>query len=115
MKFQIGKNGITFSLENKAERVLAQDMLDNAAHKDHGFLSELLDKSGWSPNGQLFVVQPEWIGALTDAPIITDGWTMDDDGVSTVDGNVWWFPRYEHESFAEVLIKTGQVFFPVAA
>lgn len=64
--------------------------------------------NGWDP------VAPEWIGALTSAPIISDGATCDDDGTWTVEGRVWWFPNYTVESPYETLCRKGRVEFTFA-
>lgn len=93
-----------------------QDILDSTTHKDHGFLADMLEYTGWQPNGQLFKVQPEWIGALTDAPILTDNLLFPDKGDPTItpESKVWWFPNYMIESFAETLILDGRVVFTKA-
>lgn len=116
MEFKILPNGnleITCDAGNKED---LQGFLDNAAHKDHGFLAEILDYTGWGPNGQLSQVQPEWVGALTDSPILTDDLIFPDDGEPTITAEckVWWFPNYQIESFAETLIKDGRVVFTAA-
>lgn len=51
---------------------------------------------------------------MTDAPIITDNLTIEDDGTPVVNGNVWWFPGYEVKSFAEELIEKGSITFTAA-
>lgn len=59
-------------------------------------------------------VAPEWIGALTSAPILTDGYTLTDDGEHVVDGKVWWFPDYMVRDELRELIDTGEVTFAFA-
>lgn len=101
-----------------------QDMLDNATHMDHDFLDNLLEDAGWSTNGQLYAVAPDWIGALTDAPMISDyclnpdffhdSETPESDLECQKNANVWWYPDYQVLSFAEELIKHGSVAFSKA-
>lgn len=95
-----------------ADKEDLQDTLDRCTHRDHGFLADLLEDTGWSGNGRLYQVQPEWIAALTDAPILTD-WLVhtDEDDMPEVDGTVWWYPDYAVKSFAEELISTGRTVF----
>lgn len=54
--------------------------------------AELLESH--SCNGSYALVAPEDIGALTDSPIIAESVTYEDDGMATVEGQVWWFPDY---------------------
>lgn len=61
-------------------------------------------------------IYPEMIGALTDAPILTDvcpdyvNSTLTDD-----DANIWWYPNYAVTSPMEELKNTGQVIFKNAS
>ena len=64
--------------------------------------------NGWD------AVAPEWIGALTDAPIVTDGCTWHDDGSHEVYGRVWWFPDYIVQDPIEALVDRGRVVFTAA-
>jgi hypothetical protein len=114
MKFNIDANGNLELTREEAEKEELQEMLDKATHKDHGFLADVLEDTGWQPNGMLYQVQPEWIGALTDAPLLADDVDYSDDDTPTVTGTVWWFPNYMVESFAETLIRTGKVVFTKA-
>lgn len=115
MKYEITANGsLRITLENQEDRDEAQSMLDRATDtdSDSGFLADLLED--WTANGHLYPVAPEWIGALTSAPIITDDLTYSDDGTPTVNGRIWWFPDYQVKSFAENLIRDGSVSFDAA-
>lgn len=114
MKHVITPNGNLEITCEDSEKEELQDILDSTYHRDHGFLAEMLEYAGWSTNGKLHPVMPEWIGALTDAPIVSDDVVFNDDGSHDVPGKVWWFPSYELESFAETLIKTGRVLFRAA-
>lgn len=114
MQFNITPDGNLEITCEENEKQDLQDTLDKSTHKDHGFLADLLEETGWSPNGRLYQVKPEWIAALTDAPILTDDLDIEDDGIHNVLGNVWWFPNYQIESFAETLIRDGKVVFSAA-
>jgi hypothetical protein len=59
-------------------------------------------------------VRPEWIGALTDAPILTNELIGEDFSISDPPENVgdtWWFPDYQITDPWEVLKNTGRVIF----
>lgn len=114
MQFNITPDGNLEITCEENEKQDLQDLLDKATHKDHGFLANLLEETGWSPNGHLHQVKPEWIAALTDAPILTDWLVHTGDDTPEVDGNVWWFHSYQIESFAETLIREGKVVFTAA-
>jgi len=58
---------------------------------------------GATSNG-LSWVRPETIGALTSAPILTDGDSENPE-------RVWWYPEYFIKSPVEELVKTGEVIF----
>lgn len=75
--------------------------------------TDLLDACGLIGNGWTSVA-PEWIGALTDAPIVTNDFTLSDSGETTVHGRVWWFPNYCVEDPIETLVDTGRVVFTYA-
>lgn len=117
MKFNILPSGnLELAIEDDLDREELQESYDKAQnHRDHGVLADLLEFTGWTPNGRLYQVAPESIGALTDAPILTDDMSFSDDGRQEVVGKVWWFPNYQVESFAETLIKAGRVVFTQAA
>lgn len=79
-------------------------------------LSEMCEYMGWSGNSQLCTVAPEWIGALTDAPILTTDVDYDDNGDVSVhpDNKVWWFPNYMVEDCIKTLVEEGEVVFTEA-
>lgn len=64
-------------------------------------------------NGWEFI-QPEEIGALTSANIISDEVTRDEDGNIIEIGKVYWFPDYQIRSEVDDLADNGEVFFPAA-
>ena len=64
-------------------------------------------------NGWEFVA-PEDLGALTDAPILSDEVERDEDGNVTKVGTVYWFPDYAIRCELDELLEKGEVFFPAA-
>ena len=67
-------------------------------------------------NGLEFVA-PEHIGALTDAPIIAEGFGFTDEGEPELSegAKVWWFPDYQVRDPWALLRDTGRVDFTLAA
>lgn len=67
-------------------------------------------------NGLDFVA-PQHIGALTDSPIIAEGFHVDDDGEPQLaaDAKVWWFPDYMVRDPWDILRRTGRVDLVLAA
>lgn len=116
MDFKILPDGDLEITCDEAEKADLQEILGRVTHLDHGFLAETLEYTGWQPNGHLYQVQPEWIAALTDAPILANDLIYPDDGNPWVPpkGKIWWFPNYQIESFAETLIRDGRVVFTAA-
>lgn len=114
MKFDIKPNGnLVLTLEPGDREALADDYNDHGAD-DSRFLVDILEHTGWEGNGRLYSVQPEDVGALTEAPILADNKQIADDGTVTVPGNVWWFPDYMVTSFAKKLMTDGSVTFTAA-
>lgn len=116
MDFRILPGGNLEITCEEGEKADLQEILDRVTHRDHGFLAEMLEYAGWQPNGHLFQVQPEWVGALTESPILTDDLRCPDSAEPALspESKVWWFPNYQVESFAETLIRDGRVFFTAA-
>jgi hypothetical protein len=115
MEMQILENGnLKITIDNSDDREMIADSLENSFHKDHGVIEDMLENTGWTPNGRLYSVLPESIGALTDAPILSDEVSFNDDGSQDVIGRVWWYPNYQVESFAEKLLENGFVVFDKA-
>lgn len=85
---------------------------ENAYHKDHSVLADLLD--GFQANGRFYPINPQHVFVgLTDAPVISSDLEYTNDGDAYIPGaaQVWWFPQYETTSFAEELVRTGKVVF----
>ena len=88
------------------------DILDRLGDQDHLLLAELFEYAGWPGNGVLYPVLPvHVVGALTDAPIISDQVDYEDDGTVNVSGKVWWFPQYELRNFCRDLLEDRKVIF----
>jgi hypothetical protein len=93
---------LTKSGKNKELKDYLLSLSDNDA------LSELLDYelcNGWD------MIYPEEIGALTDAPILSDDAQYNDDGELIWCDNVYWYPDYQVLSPVEELFKYDQVVF----
>lgn len=116
MNLQIEPNGaLTFILE-EGERDDIQNMIDNARNDlDHEVLYNMLDMYGYLGNAVLTPIKPEDVGALTDAPMLSDDVEHGEDGERLVRGQVWWFPNYAIESFAHTLMKAGSVTFALGS
>ncbi|WP_341744659.1 hypothetical protein [Azonexus hydrophilus] len=90
------------------------DIRDNTRGSDHGFLADLLEAFGFSTNARLFPVMPQQVGALTDAPMLTDDLEYEEGGEVTVRGRLWWFPAYELKSISDIMSRSGRVTFTLA-
>ena len=60
---------------------------------------------------QFQFVLPEWVGALTSSPIITNKLTIGDNGTAEYVGDTWWFPNYQITDPWQELKDRGRVFF----
>lgn len=89
-------------------------MLERHGGNDKTFLSDMLDFFGFTPNGELYAINPQDVGALTDAPILADEVDYLDNGDTVVRGQVWWYPGYELKNFAQELAQNGSVVFQKA-
>ena len=76
-------------------------------------IGDLVCDYDMTANGELYSVLPEWIGALTDAPIFTDelGYCGGDSDRCRYTGRLWWFPDYQILNELQILIDTGEVIF----
>lgn len=105
-------------LDSDESRALLADLVEATASRPTSntedlFLSELLEATGWQPNGRLYLVPPELVGALTDSPILSDELDYPDEGPLRV-GACWWYPQYENSSIVQVLQNEGKVVFSAA-
>lgn len=79
-------------------------------------IADLVCEYDLTANGELYTILPEWIGALTSAPIFSDELDYDGGDTDTVShvGRVWWFPDYQILDPMRILLDTGEVIFPRA-
>lgn len=115
MKAIILKTGflkITANNEDRAELNYAYRNNPSGYSQADDYVRETLRQLGWE------FVRPEWVAALTDAPIITNdlSWQQnEDDGLlpdyPTTVGDVWWFPGYMIDDPWEQLKNKGRVLF----
>jgi hypothetical protein len=95
-----------------SERENLREMLDNAkANRRGDILGDVIE--GMLANGFQWV-QPKDIGALTDAPIISDEADFDDFGDLVKIGRVFYYADYQVKDPVEVLYEKGEVIFDVA-
>ena len=105
---EISDSGVTFRLE--MDESVRDQLIEESSKGDviYDLLEDFIGE-GWE------WVAPEDIGALTDAPIITDpnGYEV----ISQVDSDevyyyyVYWYPNYMVQSPVEDLIEKGETFF----
>ncbi len=76
-------------------------------------LGDLVCAHDMTANGELYIILPEWVGALTDAPIFSDELEYDGPETEAVShvGRVWWFPDYQILDPMQILLDTGEVIF----
>jgi hypothetical protein len=115
MQAEILENG---NLKITADQEERDGILEHYAEAGKGFpgadidILEELRLAGYEN------VAPEWIGALTAAPILTETESLeypdDFDIMPTVNGVVWWYPDYAVLDPWEELAKDGEVVFQAA-
>ncbi|WP_321935352.1 hypothetical protein [Paraburkholderia sp. J8-2] len=115
MKIETTSSQLILAIESSKERETLEDIKDRVGHDDVRFLSDMLDEFGLLGNGVLYPILPEHVGALTQAPMLSDDVEYPDDGDTIARGQVWWYPRYEIEDFSDVLLATGRVAFDRAS
>ena len=64
-------------------------------------------------NKVYYLIKPEFVGALTSAPIIAKGVSINSNGHMQFDSNykLWWFPDYMIMDEFEEMFNTGHVYF----
>jgi len=105
---------VTFVLEGDDAEMVERFEAQAQRNLDHEVLASMLDHFGFLGNATYLPIMPVDVGALTDAPMLTDELDHLDDGTSDVKGKVWWYPNYQVKSFSEVLRTEGRVTFSLA-
>jgi hypothetical protein len=106
------EEGIMLKLTPAGQEELAEYRIPEGwSHSPDSLLADMLEDhlaNGWE------FIQPEEIGALTAAPILSDSAERDDQGNLVKVDQVYWFPDYAVRSELEELYEKGEVFFPAA-
>jgi len=104
--------GITLRLTPEGQEELAEYRIPEGwSHSPDMLFADMLEDhlcNGWE------FIQPEEIGALTAAPILSDSAERDDQGNLVKVDQVYWFPDYAVRSELDELYENGEVFFPAA-
>ncbi len=89
------------------------EAIEQHAAGDFRDVGDLVCDHDMTANGELYIILPEWIGALTDSPIFSDELDYDGGDTDTVShvGRVWWFPDYQILDPMQILLDTGEVIF----
>lgn len=103
--------GVTFKLDPDTEEARAElkerfEELGEIAILPEIF--ESLTSNGWMR------VDPETIGALTSAPMISDNSFGDTDDYEFAEANIYWYPDYAVRSTVQELIDTGKTYWDLA-
>jgi hypothetical protein len=103
IKATILKNGcLKITADNAGRHELAQC---NYFDKIEVHIAEELHRDNFE------FIRPEWVGALTDSPILTNDLSIGDTGVAEFVGDVWWFPNYMITDPWQELKNKGKVIF----
>jgi hypothetical protein len=101
-------------LPNGDLRVTVQNP-DRSELDGYRFGADLLEALGLLGNGW-GNINPADIGAMTDCDwIMTDDYSVLDDGTTEVYGRIWWFPNYMVVNPMRELAERGEVTFTFAA
>lgn len=84
------------------EEIAAQDLTAD------GKLAQVIE---WQLSNGWEFVRPEDIGALTEAPILTEEIDTDDRGTVLSVGTVYWYPQYDVSDPVAKLLENGYVDF----
>lgn len=117
MKATFALNGVTFHIDAEEREELREGLLEREEGTRDWYQCFSETFEGLLCNGWDWLA-PEDIGALTDAPILSNCTSIEDDGTRVLHGEgcggscgVFWFPDYQVTDPLEVLRDTGRVFF----
>jgi hypothetical protein len=112
MQYSISPNGnLVFTLDQEERDEWRAKMEEPDTYMD---IEIIFGETGLAGNCDISTTSPESVGALTDSPIFGQDPSYDDDDELEGYLNVWWYPNYQVENPAEVLITTGTVTFTAA-
>jgi len=97
---------LKLALDSADDREDIQEMLEE--HGTNHVMHELMED--WVGNGWGFFFADE-LGNLSNAPMIAEDSTIDNDGNIVLCGKVWYWPNYMVECEIETLLKNGEVVF----
>jgi hypothetical protein len=89
----------------------AKDDVQEIASQEVDADSKLSETIEWQLCNGWSLVRPEEIGALTDAPILSEEIEHDDQGNVLKVGMVYWYPQYEVLDPVEQLLENGYIEF----
>jgi hypothetical protein len=89
----------------------AQEDVQEIASKELDADSKLAQIIEWQLSNGWSFVRPEDVGALTDAPILTEELDTDDQGNVLRVGTVYWYPQYDVSDPIAMLLENGYVDF----
>ncbi len=89
----------------------ARDDVQEIASKELTADSKLAQVIEWQLSNGWSMVQPEDVGALTDAPILTEEMDTDTQGNVLKVGTVYWFLQYDVRDPVTQLLENGHVEF----
>lgn len=108
---RVNEAGLTITLTD-AGREEPRYLHEQQRRPEYEVLSVLLldhiDCGDWN------FLHPDDIGALTDAPLLSNEVERDDNYEITNVGRIFWHERYQIESAVEALLTAGWVWFPLA-
>ncbi len=111
-EFEVVNGNLVITLTPEGRDSITDAQADGHNTDAEQFMHDLFE---WQTCNGWEWIAPEKIGALTDAPILTDSAERDDEGQLTSVGRVYWFPNYQVESPVQSLYERGRVTFTGAA
>ncbi len=89
----------------------ARESVQEIAAKEIDADSRLAETIEWQLTNGWSLVRPEDVGALTDAPIVTEDIDTDNQGNVLHVGTVYWYPQYDVSDPVAKLLENGYVDF----
>lgn len=89
----------------------ARASVQEIASKEITADSKLAETIEWQLSNGWSMVRPEDIGALTEAPILSEEVDFDNQGIARNVGTVYWYPQYDVSDPVAKLLENGYVEF----